>query len=189
MAITRALFLFLILAVGPSVAQLNISNPFYVAGIMKPTAAVTGTAWISDSPATATRNDFGGCVGLRFTTVGAQTVTALRLYVLNGNTETVTITITSSDGSSTICTGNINTTGLATGWHEVSVSGSLAATTTYQLFRTVTNGGDLWHDSWEPTENTAIAAIDNALFDADCSGTFSGGSGNASFSGVDFKYQ
>lgn len=171
----------------PVFGQLYISSPFFVAAIIRPTssAPIPGTTWITDSPATSLRSDFGGgCVGVQVTPNGADIeVSALRLFVVSGNNDTVTVSFRKS-GEPVFASAVFNTSGMSAGWNEVAVSVTLTNGNAYQLLRTL--DGDEWNDEWTPTV-TAVATVGFSLYSSDCV-TVSGNTVGKSYSGVDFKY-
>lgn len=153
----------------------------------KPVVAGGGsTSWMTSDPTGSTRNNFTGCVGGQFTVGGSNiTVTELGLWVVSGNTETVTVKIWLNGGAS-VCTVNINTTGLS-GWVYAPASATLNASGVYNIQRSVTNGGDLFFDIYTPS-TTAVATEDHYNYDASCLGSDYPGDAGTIFAGLNFKY-
>lgn len=152
----------------------------------KVAAALPETAWVTDNPATSTRNDVSGCVGLLLGPNGANiTVSSLGLFVLSGNTESVDVTIrTATDGI--IATATFDTSMLSPGWNYLPASCTLTNGSGYRLLRTVTMGGDSWNGEWIPTV-TSAAIVTNNTYSATCA-SFNDYNPGTCFSGVNFKY-
>ena len=168
-------------AAPPQVLEGFFQNPKTVGG-----GGTSGTPWVTANPSGSTRNNFGGCVGGQVL-VGASsiTVSALGLWVISGNTETVTVSLRNITGETVITSVAINTTGLS-GWVYAAASATLSAATDYELWRTVTNGGDSWFDAFTPT-TTVVASCVRLTFSSSCS-TASTGALSQMYAGVNFKY-
>lgn len=149
-------------------------------------------AWVTSNPSAATRDDVSGCVGSNFT-MGAsgKTVSALGMWVISGNTATITVYIKKTSDGTLMGSATFNTSTLSAGWNYVDVTPfALSASTQYSIHRTVTSGGGL--DDWAGAEIptvTAIATCDASTYNFDCT-TYPPNNSESGkmFAGVNFKY-
>lgn len=137
-------------------------------------AAASGTPWVTSTGSFgATRSDFDGCLGVKFTVGGSPiTVSSLGRWKRTGNSQTHTVKILQT---STVLASVV--VDLSTGSVGSFVYGSitplvLSASTTYFIVSSETNGGDTWYDIASAVfTETGVAASISACFQSDCLGT------------------
>jgi hypothetical protein len=129
-------------------------------------AAFGNTQWITAVTPGTPRNNFTGYVGLSLN-VGASVVTinSLGRYCLSGNTQSHTIYLSQNSGttlaSATItCPGNVN----AFIYGCLASPFTMAASATYYLMSSESNGGDMWYDDNASITTTAVASNDYSIY-------------------------
>ena len=157
-----------------------------VAGTVNTTPFVTGL-----SSTGAVRNDFTGRVGFRFTVSGAdRVITDLGRLVLSGNSQSHTIYLRNSSGT-TLASTVVNLLGATVGSY---VYGSitpitLTAGVAYWIYSDETNGGDTWYDvSGTSLQTTNIATVQSGAYEFNGANNNTGGAGSG-YVVPNFKYQ
>ncbi|WP_438481382.1 hypothetical protein [Oleiharenicola lentus] len=116
----------------------------------------------------ATRNDFTGSVGFKFTT-GAAPVKILSLgrFVVSGNTGSHTVKLVDASTNAEVASATVNTSGKTAGefaYATLTSPVTLSASHSYYLLSAEGIGGDTWHEYTTTLTTTSALTITSAAY-------------------------
>lgn len=164
-------FLALVLAVAVLGVGLAQSVSFPGPGA-KGYAAAGDPPWVTAFTPGTSRNDFAGCVGFFFNVAGSSiTVTELGRWKYSGNTGTHSVRIVNGAGS-TVISANVDLTTGSVGtfvWASCTPT-VLTASSGYYCMSQEVNAGDTWSHYVTGMTTAAYATLNNAAYQAGCTG-------------------